>query len=93
MTDDRICPFRPGVFTRSDRINKCCEALAGDLVALNAAKEKEIQDHINCAIGNFIANVRWRFINHDGPRLQKVTADEPLMFGYECLESKKYPVL
>ncbi|BFY99964.1 hypothetical protein BsWGS_03004 [Bradybaena similaris] len=73
---------RPGVFSRADRINKCCEVLTTDLMEWNAAKEKEIRDHVNCAIGNFIANVRWRFLNPDGPKIGKVTEDHPLMYGY-----------
>ncbi|KAK3767183.1 hypothetical protein RRG08_018054 [Elysia crispata] len=73
---------RPGVFSRGDRINKCCEALLKEVAALNAVKERELQDHLNVAIGNFIANARWRFINPAGPRLGVVTPDEPLMHGY-----------
>ena len=74
--------YRPGVFSRGDRINKCCEALLKEVAALNAVKERELQDHLNVAIGNFIANARWRFINPAGPRLGVVTPDEPLMHGY-----------
>lgn len=70
------------MFSRADRINKCCEVLTADLVEWNAAKEKEIRDHVNCAISNFIANVRWRFINPDGPKIGKVTEEHPLMYGY-----------
>ncbi|CAL1548001.1 unnamed protein product [Lymnaea stagnalis] len=73
---------RPGVFSRTDRINKCCEALTEELVALNGQKDRETQDHINCAIGNFIANARWRFVNPAGPRIPQVTESEPLMSGY-----------
>jgi glycogen debranching enzyme len=81
-TDSSHVDFGPGVFSREDRINKCCDALTGDLVALNAAKESEIRDHINCAINNFIANTKWRFVNPDGLRIPEVTEDEPLMFAY-----------
>ncbi|XP_059168911.1 glycogen debranching enzyme-like isoform X2 [Physella acuta] len=73
---------RPGVFSREDRIRKCCEALMEELVRLNGNKERETQDHINCAIGNFIANARWRFVTEHGPRIAEVTEEEPLMNGY-----------
>ncbi|GFO03724.1 glycogen debranching enzyme, partial [Plakobranchus ocellatus] len=73
---------RPGAFSREDRINKCCEALMKEVAALNAVKENELQDHLNTAITNFVANVRWRFVNPAGPQLGVVTSDEPLMFGY-----------
>ena len=53
-----------------------------DVAALNAEKERVLQDHLNCAVGNFIANARWRFVNPGGPRLGAVTPDEPLMHGW-----------
>lgn len=70
---------RPGVFSREDRIKKCCEVLMEELVYLNGNKEREIQDHINCAIVNFISNARWRFVTQNGPRIAVITEGDPLM--------------
>lgn len=72
----------PGALSREDRIAKCCEALMKEVASLNAVKERELQDHLNVAVDNFLGNVRWRFVNPDGPKLGIVTADEPLMHGY-----------
>ncbi|RUS77596.1 hypothetical protein EGW08_014635 [Elysia chlorotica] len=79
---DRHHLFGPGAFSREDRISKCCEALVREVAALNAVKERELHDHLNVALENFVANVRWRFVNPGGPRLGEVTPDEPLMHGY-----------
>ncbi|XP_035827253.1 glycogen debranching enzyme [Aplysia californica] len=81
-TDQVFGDAGPGSFSRTDRINKCCEALTAELVTLNAAKEHEIQGHIDAAISNFVANARWRFITPEGPKIPQVIPDEPLMFGY-----------
>ncbi|XP_055887026.1 glycogen debranching enzyme-like isoform X1 [Biomphalaria glabrata] len=81
-TDSPRVNFGPGVFSRADRIAKCCEALTEHLIVLNANKEREVQDHIKCAIGNFIANAKWRFVNPAGPKISQVTEKEPLMHGY-----------
>nr|KAG5710257.1 hypothetical protein BaRGS_008973 [Batillaria attramentaria] len=73
---------RPNVYSRQDRIMKCCEALKDRLQQLNADKEGEVSGHIATAIENFVANARYRFVAHDGPQLGKVTDDEPLMHEY-----------
>ena len=74
-----FCSFSPNVFSRPERVEKCCEALTQRLIQLNQQKEEEVGDHINAAIENFIGNAHYRFVNPDGPRLGQVTDDEPLM--------------
>ena len=74
-----VSAYSPNVFSRAERVEKCCEALTQHLIQLNQKKEAEVNDHINTAIENFIGNVHYRFVNPDGLRLGQVTKDEPLM--------------
>ncbi|XP_041357957.1 glycogen debranching enzyme-like isoform X2 [Gigantopelta aegis] len=73
---------RPAVFSRQERINKCCTLFRDKLLELNAVKEFEIIDHIDTAAKNYIANGRWRFLANDGPKLQLVTKEHPIMHEY-----------
>lgn len=43
----------------------------------------EVQDHLNTAVSNFVANVKYRFVDGHGPRIGKVSAKEPLMWKYD----------
>ncbi|XP_061181595.1 glycogen debranching enzyme-like isoform X2 [Saccostrea echinata] len=73
---------RPGVTSRAERIKRCCDEFRGKLEELNRHKTAEVQDHINAAVANFVANAKYRFVDGHGPRLGKVSAKEPLMFNY-----------
>ena len=70
------------MFTRQERIKKCCDLFKEKLLELNAVKESEMLDHIKTAAKNYIANGRWRFLANDGPMLPKVTKDHPIMHEY-----------
>ncbi len=70
---------RPGM-SESDRVNTCCHDLRCHLEALNAAKFGEVQSHLEAAVTNLMANARWRFIDGNGPRVDKVSAKEPIMY-------------
>jgi len=74
--------FRHGAMSRVQRIQACCDSLRHDIDGLNRQKTDALNDHIHTAVNNFIANVRWRFLNPDGPKIEKVTIKEPLMFRY-----------
>lgn len=43
----------------------------------------EVQDHLNTAVSNFVANAKYRFVDGHGPRIGKVSAKEPLMWKYD----------
>ncbi|KAL8625730.1 hypothetical protein ACOMHN_044005 [Nucella lapillus] len=72
----------PNVTNRDERVEKCSEALSLHLHHLNRQKEAEVGDHVCTAIENFIANAHYRYVAGHGPRLGRVTKEEPLMFGY-----------
>ena len=74
--------LRPGVCSRAERIQRCCEDFKEKLEELNKRKMAEVQDHLNTAISNFVANAKYRFVDGHGPRLGRVCAKEPLMWKY-----------
>lgn len=73
---------RPGVFSRQERINVCCQELKNRLTELCGEKQQMVIAHIGKAIENFLANARYRFVADDGLRLGKVTLKNPLMHNY-----------
>ena len=74
------------MFYRSDntpedtRVEQACHALQQRLVQLNEQKASEVNSHLEAAINNLAANIRWRFIDGNGPRLPAVTEEEPIMY-------------
>jgi len=73
--------FRPGCTSRAERIQKCNESLRKHIETMNNIRLTTLADHLNAAVTNYIANVRWRFLDRKGPQLGAVTKEEPLMFG------------
>ncbi|XP_013387613.1 glycogen debranching enzyme isoform X3 [Lingula anatina] len=73
---------KPGIRTRDERIRLCCEDLRVKLEELNQEKVDEIHGHLQQAVTNFLANIRYRFLQDGGPKYDKVTRKQPLMFSY-----------
>ncbi|GAB1601007.1 glycogen debranching enzyme-like isoform X1 [Argonauta hians] len=69
------------------RLEECCQSLRAKLEDMNRHKQSEIDHHINTAIDNYLANVRYRFLAADGPRIERVTPDNPLMHNYFVIPS------
>ncbi|XP_033736885.1 glycogen debranching enzyme-like [Pecten maximus] len=68
--------------SENERMNSCCAALEKKLHELNGEKMKEMEDHTQTIVNNFIANTKWRFLADDGPKLGTVTEKEPMMHNY-----------
>ncbi|KAK4475741.1 hypothetical protein MN116_001003 [Schistosoma mekongi] len=58
------------------------EKLRMKLKFLNHDKINEIKHHLQAAVGNVLANARYRFYDPYGLRLSKVTLDTPIMWAY-----------
>ncbi|ELU10759.1 hypothetical protein CAPTEDRAFT_167427 [Capitella teleta] len=73
------------------RLDNACNGLRPHLEALNHTLWCEVQDHLNAAVNNFIANGRYRFIDPDGPRIGNVNheTEDPIMYNYFLLPVKK----
>ena len=71
--------FRTVVGNNEEKLDEYCHMLREKLQQMNDKMSREIGHHIDAAIDNFLANVRYRFLAGDGPKLHRVTTDEPLM--------------
>ncbi|KAL4235669.1 hypothetical protein ACF0H5_004064 [Mactra antiquata] len=79
---------RPGVTSREERIKECCRILRADLEALNKVQVDTLNDHISTAVRNFLANIKWRFLDPKGPLIKEVTKKTPLMHNYFIVDKK-----
>lgn len=71
-----------------EKLDDYCHMLREKLQQMNDQVGRDTGHHIDAAINNFLANVRYRFLAGDGPRVHRVTTDEPLMHDYFTMPSK-----
>lgn len=72
-------PRREFAEDEEERINKCCSAFKHHLVELNHHAHLAMNEDLRHAVDNLIANVRYHHIEDHGPRLTKVTEENPLV--------------
>ncbi|CAD5115909.1 DgyrCDS4843 [Dimorphilus gyrociliatus] len=75
-------PFRYNGEDFQDKLKKASNDLSNKLQSLNAEMRNTIQDHLNAAVRNFLANINWRFLDPNGPKCKQVDEDNPLMWNY-----------
>jgi len=80
---------QPDTINRDQKISNACNSVRQRLVELNDATVATINGHIECAVNNYLANGRWRFIDLNGPRVPAVSEKEPIMWNYFTLPTKK----
>ena len=71
---------RPDTMNRDDRMKNASNLLRQRLMQINQATASAIRGHIECAVNNFIANGRWRFVDDNGPKTPRVKEKEPIMW-------------
>ncbi|CAH0555446.1 unnamed protein product [Brassicogethes aeneus] len=74
--------YRPDCFDEDSRIRKCTEEFKNVLDSLNNAVISELNDHLNAAVENTIAGLRYFRVQHDGPKVREITIKNPLVFRY-----------
>ncbi|XP_073971734.1 glycogen debranching enzyme isoform X2 [Rhodnius prolixus] len=74
--------YRSDCFDEDTRKRKCTESFKKRLEQLNDVIQKEIDDHLQAAVENIVANVRYFRVQNDGPKLGVVTAKSPLVARY-----------
>lgn len=57
------------------------EKLRVRLISLNYDQVNEIKHHLQAAVGNVLANARYRFYDPHGLKLKQVTLDTPIMWA------------
>lgn len=69
---------RPGAFDEETRLRYCGEEFKTKLDELNKLAIEELNLHLNAAVENVIAGIRYFRVQHDGPKLTKITLNDPL---------------
>jgi glycogen debranching enzyme len=70
---------RGDCFEEDARLCCCVETFKSHLLELNQSMFDEIQKHLQAAIENCIAGMRYFRVQQDGPRIKEVSAKNPLV--------------
>ncbi|XP_049823584.1 glycogen debranching enzyme isoform X4 [Aethina tumida] len=74
--------YRSDCFDEDTRIKRCAEELKNKLDGLNGRIIDEINGHLNAAVENTIAGIRYFRVQHDGPKVREITIKNPLVYRY-----------
>lgn len=74
--------YRNDTFDEESRLKKCSEDFKAKLESLNKTVEEEINNHLNVAIENVIAGIRYYRVQADGPKFKEITKKSPLVYRY-----------
>lgn len=85
---------RADCFDEETRLKRCAEDLKNKLQELNEAISNNVQNHLNAAVENAIAGIRYFRVQCDGPRIKEIGEKNPLVprYNFTCI-SKYYKVL
>lgn len=74
--------YRPDCFDEDSRLRRCAECFRGHLDHLNEEVRKDIQEHLNAAVDNCLAGLRYERLQDDGPKLREISKRHPLFCRY-----------
>lgn len=74
--------YRNDTFDEESRLKKCAEDFKIKLEALNKTVTDEINNHLNVAIENVIAGIRYYRVQTDGPKFKEISIKTPLVYRY-----------
>ncbi|XP_012280901.1 glycogen debranching enzyme [Orussus abietinus] len=74
--------YRVDCFDEETRLKRCAEDLRKNLQELNDVIINEIQNHLNAAVENTIAGIRYFRVQSDGPRQKEISERNPLVSRY-----------
>nr|XP_012233838.1 PREDICTED: glycogen debranching enzyme isoform X2 [Linepithema humile] len=74
--------YRADCFDEETRLKRCAEDLKNKLQELNEAITNDVQNHLNAAVENSIAGIRYFRVQSDGPRIKDVSEKNPLVPRY-----------
>lgn len=70
---------RADCFDEEARLKRCAEDLKNKLQELNEAITNDVQNHLNAAVENSIAGIRYFRVQSDGPRIKEINKKNPLV--------------
>ncbi|XP_020285124.1 glycogen debranching enzyme isoform X1 [Pseudomyrmex gracilis] len=74
--------YRADCFDEETRLKRCAEDLKKKLHELNEVIKNDVQNHLNAAVENTIAGIRYFRVQSDGPRLKEISEKHPLVPRY-----------
>lgn len=74
--------FHPSCFDEDCRLKKCAENFRSHLEALNESIRWDIQNHLNYAIDNCLAGIRYERVDYNGPRINEISKKYPVFMKY-----------
>lgn len=72
--------YRSDCFDEETRLKKCGEEFRNKLDQLNKIAHDEIMHHLNAAVDNCVAGMRYFRVQQDGPKIKEVSVKNPLVF-------------
>jgi len=60
-------------------LKRCAEDLKNKLQELNEVIVNNLQNHLNAAVENSIAGIRYFRVQSDGPRIKELSEKKPLL--------------
>lgn len=75
-------PLSSDCFDEDNRLRRCAECFRGHLEHLNEQMRREIQDHLNHAVDNCLAGLRYERLQDDGPKVREISVRYPLFCRY-----------
>jgi len=60
-------------------LKRCAEDLKNKLQELNEVIVNNLQNHLNAAVENSIAGIRYFRVQSDGPRIKEISEKKPLL--------------
>uniref|UniRef100_A0A8D8RVX4 Glycogen debranching enzyme n=1 Tax=Cacopsylla melanoneura TaxID=428564 RepID=A0A8D8RVX4_9HEMI len=74
--------YRSDCFDEDSRIRRCVQEFKLKIDELNSVKIQQIEAHLNAAVDNLIAGVRYYRVSPDGPRHTEISLKCPLVYRY-----------
>ncbi|XP_066584134.1 glycogen debranching enzyme isoform X2 [Prorops nasuta] len=74
--------YRQDCFDEDTRLKRCAEELKNKLQELNDSKINEIQNHLNAAVENSVAGIRYFRVQEGGPKIKEISTQNPLVPRY-----------
>jgi glycogen debranching enzyme len=79
LIHNRCILRRADSFDEETRLKRCAEDLKNKLQELNEAITNDVQNHLNAAVENSIAGIRYFRVQADGPKIKDINAKNPLV--------------
>ncbi|XP_019697923.1 glycogen debranching enzyme [Harpegnathos saltator] len=74
--------YRADCFDEDTRLKRCAEDLKHKLEELNEVIINDLRNHLNAAVENTVASIRYFRVQSDGPKIKEISEKNPLVPRY-----------